>query len=49
MDEAEGKLKARGINRAILFVVEDNEQVVEFYQKRGWFILGQPFYMEKEL
>jgi len=49
MDEAEGKLKARGINRAILFVEENNEQVVEFYQKRGWFILEKAFYMEKEL
>ena len=49
MDEAERKLKARGINRPTLFVEEDNEQVVEFYQKRGWFVLYKVFCMEKEL
>jgi ribosomal protein S18 acetylase RimI-like enzyme len=49
MDEAEEKLKARGINRPTLFVEEDNRQVVEFYEKRGWFVLYKVFCMEKEL
>ena len=49
MGEAERILKARGINRPTLFVEEDNRQVVEFYEKRGWFVLYKVFCMEKEL
>lgn len=49
MDEAEGKLKARGINRPTLFVEEDNQEVVDFYKKRGWFVLYKVFCLEKEL
>lgn len=49
MDEAEEILKARGINRPTLFVEEDNKQVVELYEKRGWFVLYKVFCMEKEL
>ena len=49
MGEAERILKARGINRPTLFVEEDNKQVVEFYEKRGWFFLYKVFCMEKEL
>ena len=33
MDEAEKRLKARGMNRPTLFVEEDNEKVLEFYKK----------------
>ena len=49
MDEAEGKLKARGIKRPTLFVEEDNQEVVEFYNKRGWFVLYKVFCLEKQL
>ncbi len=49
MDEAEGRIKARGANRPTLFVEEGKEQIVEFYRKRGWFVLYKVFCMEKEL
>jgi ribosomal protein S18 acetylase RimI-like enzyme len=48
MDEAEGRLKARGMDRPTLFVEEENPSV-EFYKKRGWFVLYKVFCMEKEL
>jgi len=48
MDEAEGRLKARGMNRPTLFVEEENPSV-EFYKKRGWFVLYKVFCMEKVL
>ena len=49
MDEAERRLKARGIARPTLFVEEQNSEVVEFYKKRGWFVLYKVFCMEKQL
>ncbi len=49
MDEAEGRLKARGITRPTLFVEEENEPVVDFYKKRGWFVLYKVFCLEKQL
>ncbi|MBI5412021.1 GNAT family N-acetyltransferase [Candidatus Peregrinibacteria bacterium] len=49
MNEAEKRLKARGVNRPTLFVEEENRQVVDFYRKRGWNILYKVFCMEKQL
>ncbi len=49
MDEAERRLKARGTDRPTLFVEEGKEQVVEFYKKRGWFVLYKVFCLEKQL
>ena len=49
MDEAEKRLKTRGMDRPTLFVEEENGQVIEFYKKRGWFVLYKVFCMEKQL
>jgi ribosomal protein S18 acetylase RimI-like enzyme len=49
MDEAEKRLKMRGMNRPTLFVEEGKEEIVEFYRKRGWFVLYKVFCMEKQL
>ncbi|MEK6952225.1 MAG: GNAT family N-acetyltransferase [Nanoarchaeota archaeon] len=49
MDEAEKRLKEAGIRRPTLFVTEKNQQVIEFYKKRGWSVMGKVFDMEKEL
>ena len=49
MDEAEKLLKKRGMNRPTLFVEEENENVLNFYKKRGWFVLYKTFCLEKEL
>jgi len=49
MNEAERRLKARGMNRATLFVEEENPGVIDLYKKRGWFILYKTICMEKEL
>jgi ribosomal protein S18 acetylase RimI-like enzyme len=49
MDEAEKRLKQRGIGRPTLFVEEENVKVVDFYKKRGWFTLYKTICMEKEL
>ncbi len=49
MDEAEKRLRNRGMPRPTLFVEEDNKQVLEFYQKRGWEVLYKVFCLEKDL
>ena len=49
MDSAEGIFKTRGMNRPTLFIEEENQKAVEFYKKRGWFVLYKVFCMEKEL
>ena len=49
MDEAEERLKRRGMIRPTLFVEEENEQVLNFYKKRGWFVLYKVFCLEKKL
>lgn len=49
MDEAEKRLKEAGIKRPTLFVTENNQQVIAFYKKRGWSVMGKVFDMEKEL
>lgn len=49
MDEAEKRLKERGMLRPILFVEEDNAEVLEFYKKRGWFVLYKVYCLEKDL
>lgn len=49
MDEVEGRLKKRGVDRPTLFVEEENQQVLEFYKKRGWFALYPVFCLEKQL
>jgi|SRR3989344_4622725 len=49
MDEAERRLRERGIKRPTLFVEEYNEKVIEFYKKRGWFVLYKVFCMEKDI
>jgi ribosomal protein S18 acetylase RimI-like enzyme len=36
MDEVEARMQAKGCRRAYLLVKKGNEQVVDFYQKRGW-------------
>lgn len=49
MNEAEKRLKARGIEKVTLFVEEENSKVVDFYKKRGWNICGKTICMEKGL
>jgi ribosomal protein S18 acetylase RimI-like enzyme len=36
MDEVEARMRAKGCRRAYLLVKQGNEQVVDFYEKRGW-------------
>lgn len=49
MDEAEGRLKARGVERITLFAGEENNRAVKFYKKRRWKIYDKNFTMEKKL
>lgn len=49
MDEAEKRLKGKGVHRPTLFVEEENSEVVAFYKKKGWFVLYKVYCMEKEL
>lgn len=49
MDEAERRLRYKGVERPTLFVEEDNSGVVSFYKKKGWFVLYKVYCMEKEL
>lgn len=48
MEKAEGILKERGTIIPTLFVEEENQEVVDFYKKRGWKVLGSTLCMEKE-
>lgn len=47
MDEAEKRLKAKGIEKITLFVDEENHKAIEFYKKRSWKICNKNFAMEK--
>lgn len=49
MDEAEKRLKARGILRPTLFVEKDNSEMIDFYKDRGWNVLFNVTGMEKSL
>ena len=49
MNEAERRLKSRGINRPTIFVEEKNKGVLKFYKKRGWFSLYKVYCLEKNL
>lgn len=49
MDEAENRLKKRGIDKPTILVEEENEQVLGFYEKRGWSVLYKTFCLEKNL
>ncbi|OKH14227.1 GNAT family N-acetyltransferase [[Limnothrix rosea] IAM M-220] len=49
MDEAEKRLRNRGMPRPTLFVEEDKEEVLTFYKKRGWEVLYKVFCLEKDL
>lgn len=49
MDEAEGRLKAKGIEKITLFVDEENHKAIDFYKKREWKICNKNFAMEKGL
>lgn len=49
MEKAEEILKKRGMARPTLFVEEDNAKVIDFYKKRGWFVLYKVFCLEKNL
>jgi ribosomal protein S18 acetylase RimI-like enzyme len=48
MGEAENRLKSRGMERPTLFVEEENEAALGFYEKRGWSVLYKVFCLEKE-
>lgn len=49
MDEAERRLKEKGMPRPTVFVEDDKEHVLEFYKKRGWKVLYKVFCLEKAL
>lgn len=49
MEEAEQRLKSRGMVRPTLFVEEDNTEVLGFYKRRDWFVLYKVFCLEKDL
>ncbi len=49
MDEAERRLKERGVNIANIFISEGNDAVINFYKKRGWCVWGKCTNMEKKL
>ena len=49
MDRVEQQLKDRGVAQPTLFVEEGNEEVVGFYEKRGWFVLYPCLCLEKVL
>lgn len=49
MDEAEGRLIARGSEITTLFVDEENQKAIEFYKNRRWKVCNKNLAMEKEL
>jgi ribosomal protein S18 acetylase RimI-like enzyme len=49
MEEAELRLKSKGMTEATLYIESSNHGVVEFYQKRGWKIWGDIICMDKQL
>jgi len=48
MDEAEKRLKARGVEEVTLFVEEENNKAMDFYKNRGWEDCGKTFCMKKK-
>lgn len=49
MDEAEGRLKAKGVEEVTLFVDEENHKAMDFYKNREWEICNKNFAMKKKL
>ena len=49
MEEAETRLKLRGIQEATLYIEESNKEVVEFYKKRGWNVFCNIICMDKNI
>ena len=47
MAELESRLKAKGCLKSYLLVVHENEDVLDFYRKRGWEVM-QAYVMAKE-
>ncbi len=47
MNEAERRLRLRGVHTATLFVEEGNYGVVRFYKKLGWTVLYKTVCMQK--
>jgi len=42
----EEKLRAAGFDRALLWVLEDNDRARRFYERHGW-VVGKPFRVEE--
>ncbi len=49
LEEAERRLKSRGIEMATAFIGESNDISYQFFTKRGWSSQGKVFDMEKDL
>ena len=46
LSAAEAALSGRGFERALLWVLEQNHQARDFYERRGW-LLGRPIKLEE--
>ena len=46
LSAAERALSGMGFERALLWVLEQNHQAREFYERRGW-VLGRPIKLEE--
>ena len=44
IDDSEARLKAAGVRRARLYVIEQNAQARAFYEKCGWVCAGLEVY-----
>ena len=49
MDEVESRLRAKGCLKCYLLVTEDNLEVVDYYQQRGWQPMDAVYLYGKEL
>ena len=48
LTELESRLKAKGCLKSYLLVLQENPEVLDFYRKRGWNVMGV-YVMGKEL